>query len=72
MQNYNLKFKTKLKEREISFEFLIIVFRFWFLALRYTRYERLTTNNELLGDRLVVGHEALDLAAEVRILLPQP
>ncbi len=25
-----------------------------------------------MGDRLVVGHETLDLAAEVRILLPQP
>ena len=25
-----------------------------------------------LGDRLAVGHETLDLAAEVRILLPQP
>gem|GEM_PF-3406412 len=26
----------------------------------------------ILGDRLVVGRETLDLVAEVRILLPQP
>ncbi len=26
----------------------------------------------MLGDRLVVGHKILDLATEVRILVPQP